>query len=324
MKTTYWPFAIIKRSFLWLLLSATLLVGSWILFVMNFRPSIEFTGWVQMGLEWLQQSDTLEKDISEALVSQWFSTPQIHITTSDTQASLVVSLPFKDDTEVKKVSDSITQTLLTKKHIVSEENIVGLSLNGPSVSNYMKSSTINALIVGIIFIAIYMMFSFASMRKHISPLTLAIVTIVTMIFDVSIPAWVYGIWMMINPTVTVDTIFIIALMTTIWYSINDTIIVLDRIRENTIKNKDGLEKGSILYANVFESSLRQTMRRSLGTSFSTLLAIAAMYFFGESVMKSFAFTMGAGVIAWSFSSIFLSSTLTYLLLGVWKKEFKKI
>jgi preprotein translocase subunit SecF len=132
--------------------------------------------------------------------------------------------------------------LLAKGHITSEDNVIGLSLNGPSVSNYMKSSTINALTVGIIFIAVYMMFSFAGMRKHISPLTLAIVTIVTMLFDVSIPAGIYGLWMMIDPTVTVDTIFIIALMTTIGYSINDTIIILDRIRENTIKNKEGLEK----------------------------------------------------------------------------------
>lgn len=291
---------------------------------MNFRPSIEFTGGVQMGIQWLQKSDTLKANISETLLSQWFVNPQINLTEWKDQSSLLVSLSFKDDAEVKKVSDSIEEVLLAKGHITSEDNVIGLSLNGPSVSNYMKSSTINALTVGIIFIAVYMMFSFAGMRKHISPLTLAIVTIVTMLFDVSIPAGIYGLWMMIDPTVTVDTIFIIALMTTIGYSINDTIIILDRIRENTIKNKEGLEKWTILYANIFESSLRQTMRRSLGTSFSTLLAIWAMYFFGESVMKSFAFTMGAGVIAWSFSSIFLSSTLTYILLNVWKKEFKKM
>jgi preprotein translocase subunit SecF len=102
----------------------------------------------------------------------------------------------------------------------------------------MKSSTVSALIVGILFIAIYMMFSFASMRKHISPLTLAFVAIATMIFDISIPTGAYALWMSMNHTVTVDTIFVIAIMTTIGYSINDTIIILDRIRENTAKNKE--------------------------------------------------------------------------------------
>jgi len=102
----------------------------------------------------------------------------------------------------------------------------------------MKSSTVSALIVGILFIAVYMMFSFASMRKHISPLTLAFVAIATMIFDISIPTGAYALWMLFNHTIAVDTIFVIAIMTTIGYSINDTIIILDRIRENTAKNKE--------------------------------------------------------------------------------------
>lgn len=68
---------------------------------------------------------------------------------------------------------------------------------------------------------------------------------------------------MIDSTITVDTVFVIAILTTMGYSINDTIIILDRIRENTIKHKDGLENGSILYGDIFETSLWQTMRRSI-------------------------------------------------------------
>jgi SecD/SecF fusion protein len=123
--------------------------------------------------------------------------------------------------------------------------------------------------------AIYMMFSFAAIRKAIPPSTLAVVTIITMIFDASIPAGAYGFLMMINNSITLDTVFIIAVLTNMGYSINDTIIVFDRIREN-IQNKN--EK-NIIYGKVFDDSLWQTMRRSIGTSLSTLLVIVAMYIF---------------------------------------------
>ena len=96
----------------------------------------------------------------------------------------------------------------------------------------MQSSAKNALIIGLILMAIYMMISFASIRKTMNPGILAGVTIATMIFDVSIPAGAYGLLMMFNSTVNIDTIFIIAVLANMGYSINDTIIIFDRIREN--------------------------------------------------------------------------------------------
>ncbi len=324
MKQTIWLFPIIKRSFVWLAIGLVLSLGSLVLFVVNFRPSIEFTWGIQMWLQAVKAPDQLKTDIVDTLTQQWFKDIQVNVEEISSGATLLVSLPFKDDNEVKLVSDRISQVLLEKWHIASDTDIVGLTLNGPSVSDYMKSSTVSALIVGILFIAIYMMFSFASMRKHISPLTLAFVAIATMIFDISIPTGAYALWMSMNHTVTVDTIFVIAIMTTIGYSINDTIIILDRIRENTAKNKEWLEKWTILYADVFESSLWQTMRRSLGTGLSTLLAVIAMFSFWESAMQSFAFVMWVGILAGTYSSIFVWAPLAYVLLGRRQKEFKKM
>lgn len=187
----------------------------------------------------------------------------------------------------------------------------------------MQRAAIWALVVGIVFMAVYMLFSFATIRRYIPPMILAIVTIVTMLFDVSIPVGAYGFWMMINPTIQVDTIFIIAILTTMGYSINDTIIIFDRIREN-MKDHGDREKGSLIYGRVFEKSLRQTMRRSLGTSISTLLVIIAMFVLGTGVIQQFAFTMGIGVIAGTFSSIFVAAPLAYIILGKHKKEKNKL
>jgi preprotein translocase SecF subunit len=160
----------------------------------------------------------------------------------------------------------------------------------------MQSAAIRAIVVGIMLMVIYMLFSFSTIRKTVPPSILAAVTVATMIFDISVPAGAYGLLMMINPTVQVDTVFIIAILTTMGYSINDTIIIFDRIRENMGKAARSTTKG-IIYGNVFESSLWQTMRRSVGTSLSILLVVIAMYAFGTRVIQLFAFTIGIGVIA---------------------------
>jgi len=185
----------------------------------------------------------------------------------------------------------------------------------------MQKAAKNALIVGLILMAIYMLFSFSGIRKEISPTLLAVIVIVTMIFDVAIPAGAYGLWMSINPTISIDTVFIIAILTTMGYSINDTIIIFDRIREN-IKNKAGQKE--VLFGKIFEQSIRQTMKRSLMTSGSTFVIVLIMFILGTGIIKQFAFTIGIGVIAGSYSSIFIAAPLAYILLGKYKKEKKEM
>ena len=324
MKESHWLFKIIKRSFLWLIITASVAIGAISIFLINFRPSIEFTWGVQLSLNNINNQDKLIENLTQTLNEKWFENPQIHLEEKGSTDSLLVSLAFKDDNQVKEVSTIVNKLLIDGKYINSEEDIIGSSLNGPSISEYMKSSAINAVLAGLVLISIYMMFSFVSMRKHISPLTLAIVTMATMTFDLAIPAGAYGLWMAFNSSITVDTTFIISILTIMWYSINDTIIILDRVRENTIKYKEWLEKGTVLYGTLIENSIRQTMRRSIGTGLAVFIMVVAMFVFGASVMKTFAFTMGIGVIAWSFSSIFLASPLVYVLLNKWKKEFPKL
>jgi len=324
MKESHGLFKIIKRSFLWLTITGLVTIGAIAIFFINFRPSIEFTGGIQLSLNNINNQDTLVDNLTKSLTEKWFEKPQIHLEEKGTTDSLLVSLSFKDDNQVKEVSTIVNKLLIDGKYINSEEDIIGSSLNGPSISEYMESSAINAIVAGLILISVYMMFSFVSMRKHISPLTLAIVTMATMIFDLAIPAGWYGLWMAINNTITVDTTFIISMLTIMWYSINDTIIILDRVRENTIKYKEGLEKGTVLYGTLIENSVWQTMRRSIGTGLAVFIMVVAMFMFGASVMKTFAFTMGIGVIAGSFSSIFLASPLVYVLLNRWRKELPKL
>ena len=245
--------------------------------------------------------------------------------------TLLLQQRFTGNEEVATITELIQNNLLSSWAIASKDEILEQSVIGPSIWDYITRTAKSALVWGTILMALYILFAFSGMRKVISPLLLAIVTIVTMIFDVSFAGGIYWMLMSLNQTVQVDTIFIIALLTVMWYSINDTIVIFDRIRENTLdylaedestdkkKKKKKLPKAAFDRAEVFDRSLRQTMRRSLATSISTLLVIAAMYFFGTWILKMFAFTLGMWVIAGTYSSIFVAAPLAYLLSG-WSKK----
>ena len=121
---------------------------------------------------------------------------------------------------------------------------------------------------------------------------------------------------MIDARVQIDTVFIIAILTIIGYGINDTIIIFDRVRENMLAHKD--IKGNQLLS-VFDDSIWQTMKRSMGTSLSTLLVLIAMMVFWSGVLATFAFTVGIGVVASTLSSIFVAVPTAYLMLTLTKK-----
>jgi len=300
---------------------AILLAISFYLFFSNARYSEEFTGWVKIAVEGTLDEAAVTKDIIGYMEGKWYKDNVLGVEISEDITKLSLRTQVQKDEQVNELSQDIQSLLIKNGYIKNTSDVVEQSITGPSVGSYMQKSAKNALIVGLILMAIYMLFSFAGIRKEISPALLAGVVIATMVFDVGIPAGAYGLWMGLDKTVAIDTIFIIAVLTNMGYSINDTIIVFDRIREN-IKNK-GNQKWS-LFGKIFEESVWQTMRRSFGTVLTTLLVIVAMYLLWSGVIKQFAFTIGIGVIAGSYSSIFIAAPLVYLLLGKYKKERKEM
>jgi preprotein translocase SecF subunit len=96
------------------------------------------------------------------------------------------------------------------------------------------------------------------------------------------------------------------------YSINDTIIIFDRVRENTSLHEASIKTGKMSYLKIFEDSLRQTMRRSLGTSIAAGIMVIMMRLLGTGIIKLFAYVIGAGIVAGTLSSIFIAAPLAYL------------
>ena len=328
-------FPIIAHSYKRIIIAWWAICISLLLFFTHLRPSIQFTGWLELVAQDILTQTSVEQ-IELDLASAWYETLQVTLWKKDGLDSMLVQWRLWSNEEVAILTDFVQQSMIENGDISSKNDVVELSIIWPSIWDNITRSSRLAIIWGTILMAFYILFSFAWMRKVISPILLALVTIVTMIFDVSIASGAYGLLMMLNDAVQVDTIFIIALLTVMWYSINDTIIIFDRIRENALNIIwDDEEEESIVQdmnfrrntkktkkskahvefdrESVFEKSLRQTMNRSLATSFSTILVVAAMYIFGTWILKMFAFTLGVWVLAGTYSSIFVAAPLTYVI-----------
>lgn len=296
-------FPIIKQSWIWVSLWVLwMIVCAW-LFFSHLRLSKQFTGGIEFKLEWTQTATQVSSDLEKKL-----NDSNLTISTSSKSNLTNVLVQQKKEDEVKLLEHSKSiQAFYTNK--IKEFAIVW-----PSIGKQISSTAIQAIVWWLILMALFIIFEFSKIRRFIQPWILALITAFTMLFDILSPMGIYGIWMSINPTIQVDVIFIISLLTTMGYSINDTIIIFDRIREHleTDKTKN--------MGEIFENSLWETMARSLMTSWSTLLVVIAMYFLWTGDLKHFAFSMIFGIISGSFSSIFLASPLAYL---VMKRSGKK-
>ena len=300
---------------IWLTIWLILIVGSNVIFWKTLNPSIQFTGWVEIKTDAVLNQQEVEAAIAPKLKEFGYENPKITISQQDKVSTMLIQVNVDNSEQVQKLSTTVNDYIAGKGEILEQ------SIIWASVGEFVKNSAIKALIAGMVFIAIYMMFTFSAVREMVSPLILAIITIVTLLFDMSIPAGAYGLLTAINPTTQVDLVFIAAILTIMGYSINDTIIIFDRVRENNHLHEGAIKTGKMSYLQIFEDSLWQTMRRSLGTSIAAFIMIVMMWLFGTGIIKTFSYVIGAGIIAGTLSSIFVAAPLAYIFVR-WTKGRK--
>jgi len=177
---------------------------------------------------------------------------------------------------------------------------------GPTLGTELRQKAIFSFIVVIGLITLFIAYVFRHVSKPVSSWKYGFVAIATLIHDLLIPVGVFSALGHFYG-VEVDTLFIVAILVILGYSINDTIIVFDRIRENLLKVEDK-DRNSQFEAVVGES-LRQTIARSTNTSFTTLISLIAIYFLGGDATKYFALALIFGVTAGTYSSIFFASPM---------------
>jgi len=199
----------------------------------------------------------------------------------------------------------ITKSLKDKYESVEERRV---EFVGPIISKELQNKAFIALSLASIAIVLYIAFSFRKVPKPASSLRFGICAIVALLHDVLL---VVGIFAILGKflRVEVDSLFVTALLTIIGFSVHDTIVVFDRIRENLIKN---MGKKFTEIANV---SVVQTLARSLNTSLTVVFVLTALLLFGGETIKWFVVALLIGIISGTYSSIFNATALL-----VWWEE----
>lgn len=212
------------------------------------------------------------------------------------------------------LSEDERVALLNSLSLNGSEKMVEERFNsiGPTVGQELKTKAYIAIAISILAIVLFIAFAFRKVSKPVSSWKYGIVSIIALIHDILIPTGAFVI-LIKYAGAEVDMLFVSALLAILGYSINDTIIVFDRIRENLDLVHRGRVRDS--FEHTIGKSLNQTYRRSFNTAFTTILAVFALYLFGGAVTQNFALTLMVGIAAGTYSSIFLAPQILLFLSG---------
>lgn len=191
---------------------------------------------------------------------------------------------------------------------------------GPSIGQELVQKAWWAMGLVSLSIILFIAFAFRHVSKPVSSWKYGVVAIVTLMHDILIPTG-YFAYLGYSRGAEVGVLFIVALLTILGISINDTIVVFDRIRENLgLNEKNGKHEA---YVDVIWRSIKQTIARSVNTSVTVIIMLISLFVFGPESMKDFALTLTIGMVAGTYSSIFLASPMLVAIETYERKKSKE-
>jgi preprotein translocase subunit SecF len=261
------------------------------LIIFGLKPGIEFTGGSILELEYKSQRPS-HQEIREVLSP--FKLRENIQSTGDKG----VIIRMRNITE--EVHLKVVEKLNEQAEIVKEKT--SFQSIGPMIGKELKRKTNIVIFLALVAILLYMAFAFRKVSYPVKSWQYGIAGIIALFHDVLIPIGVFSVlgkFYGVQVTIPIIT----ALLTIFGYSINDTVVVFDRIRENLLKRADMDFEGTV------DRSLNQTLARSINTSFTTLLVLFTIFFFGGETLKYFSLALIIGIAAGTYSSIFLASPM---------------
>ena len=263
--------------------SAFLVIASFVLlFTKGLNLGIDFTGGTLVQVKYTKVAPI--KEIREIL-SQHEAFNNSVVTKFGTDEEIVIKIPTSSSTIEKDIGDDLRELLKA----TGTYEIRRVDMVGPKVGDALQEKGIMALSLALIVILIYVSFRFEW--------RFAIASILALIHDVSIAL---GAIVLFNIDVNLD--ILAAILTILGYSLNDTIIVFDRIREGVTTSKEtDLDK-------VVNESVSKTLSRTTLTSLTTFFVVLTLYLFGGEIINGFSFTLLVGIIVGTYSSIFVAAS----------------
>lgn len=214
-----------------------------------------------------------------------------------------------DKTQAEKrtadVRSKIPQIFSENDVSVTESAFISV---GKSFGKFVLDRAIMTLIVCCVGITLYVMFAFRKSIQGMPSSVFGVVTLATLLHDVIVASGVYLLLSMIFPVLKIDTFFVTAILTILGYSINDTIVILDRVRSEYHHRKSTDKRSD---KQVFEDSIQISLWRSILTSMTLTLVLIAMLFFGPEALYGFVTLMLLGALIGTYSSIMIAAPLVY-------------
>jgi len=290
-------FAIDKRKIFFTLSSILIVVSILAIVFWGLNFGIEFTGGSLMEGEFKQMrpsNDEIKQAISNLDLSA--------------QADLgdIVVQPTGDKNiilRMKDVDETTHQEVILAINNLSEFEELRFESIGPIIGQELKKKSIYSIVLALVFILLFVALAFRKVSFIVKSYKYGILAIVALFHDIII---VVGIFAVLGRFLNVEigVPFVAALLATLGYSVNDSIVVFDRIRENLLIGQ-GRENIKELVGN----SLKQTFVRSINTSLTTILVLLAVLFFGGSTIQYFVLALVIGIAAGTYSSLFIASPL---------------
>ncbi|BAZ53393.1 protein-export membrane protein SecF [Nostoc sp. NIES-4103] len=305
-----------SRSLWWIISSAVILAGiiSMVISWQNpnikapLRPSLDFVGGTRLQFERdCTKPGNCDQPIDinvvrEVAKAQGIGDSGIQIVTDrDTKAENGILIRTKNLDTDQQIQ---LKNALSEKVGAFDERKNQIDIVGPTLGRELFTSGVIALIVSFVGIIVYLAFRFQW--------DYAVFAIVALFHDVIITVGIFSILGLVVG-IEVDSLFIVALLTITGFSVNDTVVIYDRIRETLQINPNRP------IADIVDDAVNQTLARSINTTLTTLLTLLAIFLFGGETLKNFALALIIGFTAGAYSSIFIASTL----LTLWRERTGK-
>jgi len=238
--------------------------------VYGLKLGVDFRGGSVLKIDFVNSRPDIV-NIQQSLSS--FGFKDLNISPTETKGVLIRS---------GEMTENIHQQLLVNlEKSFGQIDEKSFSSVGPVIGNELKQKSITAVIIVLFLVVFYIALVFRKLSRTLSPWAMGFAAIVALIHDIMIPIGVFA-WLGRWQGIEISAVFVAAILTILGYSVSDTIVVFDRVRENIIRGKGNESFGAVVHR-----SIMQTLSRSLNTTFTVLLSLIAIYFYGGESIKYF-------------------------------------
>lgn len=290
----------LKNPKTWLTVSlVTFAVGIGIIAVQPPVLGLDFTG--GSLIEFTTQENPDLNNIREKITSE----VEGDVLVQATQDSSILA---RTRTLSEDEHQALKQSLIDQGFMAEELRFESI---GPTIGASLRQKAMTAIGIAILAMLVYLAYSFRQITGLLSPWKFGVAAVIALIHDLLVVTAAFAL--LRNFGAAVDSLFITAMLAILGYSVNDTIVLFNRLKEEWVKNK------TAPLADVLDLAIKKTLARSLNTSFTTIIVLGTLLFFGGETLRWFILALLIGTVSGTYSSLFVAPPILHLLANTKKK-----